>query len=71
VRRRFLKAGTAISIGIACTLATTYKMWGYTGLLSFIGVSLLLLFFLISPALLDKILDHLKSSKDEQELGLK
>jgi hypothetical protein len=58
IRRRFLKVGTVITLGIASVILTVYKFWGDTGLLSLLGISFLLAVFLLIPAFLEAILGH-------------
>jgi hypothetical protein len=64
LRQRVLKAGALIIIGMLAGAIAVNNIWGNLSFLGLLVVSLLLLLFLLSPALLEARIGHGESQKE-------
>lgn len=62
LRQRVLKVGALVSIGSIALAIVAHNLWGNQGFLSLLAISLLLLLFLLSPAIIEAKMRH-----DEQK----
>ncbi len=58
LRQRVLKVGALVSIGSIALAMVAHNLWGNQGFLGLLATSLLLLLFLLSPALLEAKIGH-------------
>jgi len=58
LRKRVLKAGALVTIGVIAGAIAANNFWGNLGFWSLLGISLLLLLFLLSPAVLEAKISH-------------
>lgn len=58
LRQRVLKVGALLSIGSIALAMVAHNLWGNQGFLSLLATSLLLLLFLLSPALIEAKMGH-------------
>lgn len=58
LRRRALKVGAIMTLGVIATTITGHILWGNWGLFGFVVASVLSLLFLLSPALIEARVGH-------------
>lgn len=69
LRQRILKVGALITIGVIAGTITIYNILGELGFWGLLGTSILLLLFLLSPALLEVRIGHGESREEAWWLG--